>query len=71
MNRDRTIDSICPRCYATVGSSTSEVELEQMEAAHVCDAGQRDYFDREREKAIKRARRQEPSQQVEAIRSDA
>lgn len=36
-NSDGTIDSICPRCFATVGTSTWEADLERMEAAHVCN----------------------------------
>lgn len=34
---DGTIDSICPRCYATIGTSTWEADLERMETAHLCD----------------------------------
>jgi hypothetical protein len=44
-NRDGTIDSICPRCYATIGTSMWEAELERMEAAHVCDADRVEYFE--------------------------
>ena len=36
-NYDGTIDSICPRCYITVGSSTRESDLKRMERAHVCN----------------------------------
>ncbi|WP_109488255.1 hypothetical protein [Occallatibacter savannae] len=36
MNKDGTIDSVCPRCFATVGCSTWEAELERLEAAHSC-----------------------------------
>jgi len=46
-NPDGTIDSICPRCYITVGTSSWESELERMEAAHVCDARRVDYFERQ------------------------
>jgi len=35
-NKDGTLDSICPRCFLTIGTSTWEAELEQMEARHVC-----------------------------------
>jgi hypothetical protein len=45
-NPDGTIDAICPRCYVTIGTSIWESELEQMEAAHVCDAGRLEYFRR-------------------------
>ena len=38
MNKDGTIDSVCPRCFVTVGRSTWEAELDRMEAAHTCDA---------------------------------
>ena len=37
MNKDGTTDSICPRCFATVGRSTWEADLDRMEAAHVCE----------------------------------
>ena len=37
MNKDGTTDSICPRCFITVGRSTWEAELDRMEAAHTCD----------------------------------
>ena len=36
-NRDGTIDSICPRCFVTVGTSNWEPELERLESAHVCE----------------------------------
>lgn len=36
-NANGTIDSICPRCYATVGTSSWEADLERMEADHICD----------------------------------
>jgi hypothetical protein len=43
-NHNGTIDSICPRCYATVGTSTWESDLEHLEAAHVCEpAGSKDF----------------------------
>ena len=35
-NNDGTIHSTCPHCLITVGTSTWEAELEQMEAKHVC-----------------------------------
>lgn len=37
MNKNGTIDSICPRCFTTVGCSTWEADLDRMEAAHVCE----------------------------------
>jgi len=37
MNKDGTIDSICPRCFATVGCSTWEADLDRLEAAHICE----------------------------------
>lgn len=36
-NQDGTIDSICPRCYVTIGTSTLEADLASMESAHTCD----------------------------------
>jgi len=37
MNKNGVIDSICRRCFATIGSSTWEADLERIEAAHVCE----------------------------------
>jgi hypothetical protein len=37
MNRNGTIDSICPRCYETLTTSTWEAELEAVEAEHQCE----------------------------------
>lgn len=37
MNNDGTTDSICPKCFTTVGCSTWEADLDRMEAAHICD----------------------------------
>jgi hypothetical protein len=36
-NCDGTIDSICRKCFATVGRSVREMELEQAERDHICD----------------------------------
>ena len=46
-NKDGTIDSICPRCFATIGTSTWEADLEKMEAAHMCSPEQLSYLRRE------------------------
>jgi hypothetical protein len=43
-----TIDSICPSCLATIGTSTWEADLERMEAAHVCQPLRAQYFDEQR-----------------------
>jgi len=37
MNKDGTTDSICPRCFVTIGRFTWEADLDRMEAAHSCD----------------------------------
>jgi hypothetical protein len=50
MNTDGTIDSICPRCYVTIASSTWEAELEVMEADHVCEPGRLSYYEEQRQK---------------------
>jgi hypothetical protein len=47
-NADGTIDSICPRCYVTIASSTWEAELEGMEAVHVCEPGLLSYYEEQR-----------------------
>jgi hypothetical protein len=48
MNKDGTIDSICPRCFTTIGCSTWEAELDRMEAAHKCDAARLASFNHHR-----------------------
>lgn len=58
MNKDGTIDSICPRCYATIGTSTWEADLERIEAGHVCERSRLSHFDDQRRKPVMR---QEPS----------
>ena len=45
INSDGTIDSICQRCFVTVGSSTVESDLESMEAAHTCEPARIDYYE--------------------------
>jgi hypothetical protein len=47
-NPDGTIDSICPCCYVTIGTSVWETDLERLEVLHVCDPEQLEYF-RQRE----------------------
>jgi hypothetical protein len=47
-NPDGTIDSICPRCFMTIGTSFSESELEHIEAQHICDAERFEYFEEEK-----------------------
>jgi hypothetical protein len=36
-NGDGSYDSICRRCFATVGTGRTEAELELAEALHVCN----------------------------------
>jgi hypothetical protein len=36
-NEDRTFDSICPTCFATVATDESEAKLRLYELAHVCN----------------------------------
>jgi hypothetical protein len=48
MKKDGTIDSICPRCFATVGCSTWEADLDRMEAAHECDPARLTSFNQHR-----------------------
>jgi hypothetical protein len=44
-NPDGTIDAICPRCFATIGTSMWESDLERLEAAHTCDVKRLRYID--------------------------
>ncbi|MGB6692249.1 MAG: hypothetical protein WBE76_30770 [Terracidiphilus sp.] len=34
---DGTVDSICPRCFVTVGPAANETDLVPKEEQHVCD----------------------------------
>ncbi len=43
-NRDGSVDSICPRCIATIASSSREADLEFPEAAHTCEPWRLAYF---------------------------
>lgn len=36
-NLDGTFDSICTRCFQTVGNARDEAKLERAEERHVCD----------------------------------
>jgi hypothetical protein len=45
MNEDGTLDSICPRCFVTIGTSTWEADLDRMESAHRCDPEQLRHFE--------------------------
>jgi hypothetical protein len=51
-NKDGSIDSICSRCFATIGNANSESELEGMEAAHVCEPAQLRLLEEERQKKL-------------------
>ena len=53
LNPDGVVDSICPRCYVTVGSSTSENNLANLEAKHVCDPALLRYYQEAGEHAKK------------------
>ncbi len=44
-NRDGSVDSICPRCIATIASSTREADLKCPETAHVCEPWRLAYFE--------------------------
>ena len=55
MNRDGTIDSICPLCYRTIGSAIWEADLERMEQMHMCEPEIHDHVDAVRELATKRS----------------
>jgi hypothetical protein len=43
-NRDGSVDSICPRCIATIATAAREADLKCAEAAHVCEPWRLDYF---------------------------
>jgi hypothetical protein len=60
-NPDGTIDSICPRCFATIGTFMCEADLERMEVAHICEPWKLRLY----EDLRKRQPRSEPSQEDE------
>jgi hypothetical protein len=37
LNRDRSFDSICPVCFATIANEKSEINLAAFDRNHVCD----------------------------------
>ena len=37
VNADKTIDSICLRCFLTAATAANEADLRELEAAHQCD----------------------------------
>jgi len=44
-NKDGTIDSICPLCYVTLGTSHFEADLERMEVKHICNPARLHYLE--------------------------
>lgn len=44
INSDGTIDSICNQCFLTVATSTTESDLKQSEASHVCEPARVAYY---------------------------
>jgi hypothetical protein len=56
LNDDATIDSICPRCFATVGHCLQEADLERAEQNHVCNPSRVEHY-RSLSKALERYRR--------------
>lgn len=43
-NRDGSLDSICPRCIATIATSTKEADLKRPESAHICETWRLAYY---------------------------
>ena len=37
-NKDGSLDSICLKCFATIGSQRTEAELTELDEAHVCSS---------------------------------
>lgn len=67
INRDGTIDSICPHCYVTIGTSTWEADLERMEAAHVCEPARLSYYEERRKPAAKKIPPQNDRSQLRSL----
>lgn len=60
-NQNGVIDSICPHCFVTIGSSNCEADLEKIELAHVCDPALVRYYEGQTDSMEKRpARRDAP-----------
>jgi hypothetical protein len=64
-NGDGSIDSICPQCFRTVGTSTYQADLDAIEASHVCDPALLNYYREQLIRALKRVVRSEGSPGVE------
>jgi hypothetical protein len=43
LNSDGSIDSICPKCFKTVGTADLEAKLHLLESTHVCPRSQSSY----------------------------
>ena len=56
LNDDATIDSICPRCFVTVGHGLQEADVERTEHNHVCNPWLVEHY-RELSKAVEEYRR--------------
>ncbi len=54
LNRDGSIDAICPRCYATIAECLSESDLIREETNHMCDPARLEYYEEERRRAMKK-----------------
>ena len=67
VNQNGTMDSICPHCFVTVGTSNWETDLKRMEAAHVCEPERLRFYEEERALALKRTSRGDSLQQVGAV----
>jgi hypothetical protein len=53
VNRDGTIDAICPRCYVTVGTANREPDLLRLESAHVCNPRLLEHYHAKNEGSVK------------------
>jgi hypothetical protein len=67
-NWDRTVDSVCPRCYVTIGTAHQETDLEQMEADHICDPARLALYEDSLRWSAKRPRGIASSQNAPAIK---
>jgi len=47
INSDRTVDSICHKCFATVATAKHESELLAEEELHACDPPMVDWYRRQ------------------------
>jgi hypothetical protein len=57
LNHNGTIDSICPKCFATIGTSMWEADLDRSESRHICESWRLAQFNRIRRDRVKQKKK--------------